>query len=150
MPICKFFSSTSGCLRGDRCYYQHVNPPSQKDLDSTTILPTSMPSRNLNPGSPLRPAKLPLPGSPDPVAGVSCRFFNMGTCKNGDNCRFLHNGAGEDEAAPESIPPQARFQSHNIDVWLTPTACPRSTASKGYRAKCERPRGSSRPIRPWW
>lgn len=32
----------------------------------------------------------------------------FGVCKNGDDCRFLHNATGEEEVAPEAILTQVR------------------------------------------
>ncbi|KAL9130728.1 MAG: hypothetical protein Q9217_001165 [Psora testacea] len=53
------------------------------------------------------PATTPTSSFPDPLAEVSCRFFKIGKCKNGDNCRFRHDAIAEEEKAHELIPPQA-------------------------------------------
>ena len=37
-PICKFFASARGCLRGDRCWFQHVLPnKTPRDKDSAAL-----------------------------------------------------------------------------------------------------------------
>ncbi len=108
MPVCKYFPRTSGCLRGDRCYYQHIQPPSQEDLDSTRPPPNIMPSRKIINENLTGPAEMPLSGFSGPLAEVNSRFFYLGVCKNGDDYRFLHNATGEEEVAPKAIPPQAR------------------------------------------
>jgi CCCH-type zinc finger len=121
MPVCKFFSSKSGCVRGDQCYFQHVQPASQQEFGSAITLPyVSRSWRTAGHGS-TAPSKPPASGFPDPVAGVSCRFFASGACKNGDRCRFRHETTSgeeiphevttEEETVHEIIPQQARMMT---------------------------------------
>lgn len=108
MPVCKFFLTKNGCARGDKCYFQHVPLGNQKrpgpvisPLKST--LAWRVPQDNLT-----GPADQILSGSPDPLAKVSCHFFSIGTCRNGDSCRFLHDATNEEETVPQHITEQAR------------------------------------------
>jgi len=67
---CTFFSSPQGCRFGETCRFKHG--------DST---PTSGSAQ----GSPY------AGGAPSPSGDGTCRFFRLGTCRNGDNCQFSHS-----------------------------------------------------------
>ena len=108
MPVCKFFSSPNGCGRGAQCYFKHVQLGSQEQLDSTMRPPTLPPTYRTTNISPTGPATTPLSAFADPLAEISCRYFKIGGCKNGDKCRFRHDTTGEEEKAHDYIPPQAR------------------------------------------
>lgn len=108
MPVCKIFSSKSGCVRGDRCYYQHVQLANQEQLESAISPPNFVPAWRITDSSPTGPAKAPLSGFPDPLAEVSCHFFNIGVCKNGDRCRFRYKATSEEEIEHGAILQQAR------------------------------------------
>jgi len=108
MPVCKFFSSPNGCGRGAQCYFQHVQLGSPEQLDSTRRPPNLMPTYRTTNISPTGPATTSLSAFPDPLAEISCRYFKIGGCKNGDKCRFRHDATGEEEEAYDFIPPQAR------------------------------------------
>jgi hypothetical protein len=105
MSVCKYFSLANGCRRGDQCYYQHVQPPDQEDLDPAR---PPVASHAIIKGKPIRPAAMRLSGFSAPLAEVKCRFFDLGACRNGKDCRFLHNATGREEVVPEVAPPQAR------------------------------------------
>ena len=107
MPVCKFFSSKNGCGRGAQCYYQHIQLANQEQLDSAIRPPNLVPSYRITDSNPTGPAKMPMFAFPDPLTEISCRYFNIGKCKNGDRCRFRHNATSEEEKAHESIPQQA-------------------------------------------
>ena len=55
-----------------------------------------------------KPTISPMSAFTDPLAEISCRFFKISECKNGDKCRFRHDTRGEEEEAYNCIPPQAR------------------------------------------
>lgn len=94
MPVCKFFSSKSGCARGDQCYYQHGLPPVNPADRAQSWRKTR------NESDQIIPAGASLANFPDPVAKVSCRYYSIGACKNGDSCRFRHEGTrGETSAS---------------------------------------------------
>lgn len=112
MPVCKFFSSTNGCRRGAQCYFQHVQLGSQEQLDSIINPANLLSTYRTTSTNPTEPTMALTSVSPDPSAEVSCRYFKTGGCKNGDNCRFRHDAAGEEEKAHDCMPPQAR-QDHS-------------------------------------
>jgi len=126
MSVCKYFSLTNGCRRGDRCYYQHIQPPDQEDLDPARPPLVPLASHAIINGNPIRAAAMRLSGFSAPVAEVKCRFFDLGACRNGKDCRFQHNATGKEEVAPEVAPPQAR-SSHIVP-----------TSTNTYRRKRER------------
>lgn len=66
-----------------------------------------MPTYRTTSTSAARPATTPTSFFPDPLTEISCRFFKIGRCKNGDKCRFRHDATAEEEKAHELIPPQA-------------------------------------------
>ncbi|KAL8836355.1 MAG: hypothetical protein Q9176_006365 [Flavoplaca citrina] len=70
--------------------------------------PNLMPTYGTTNLSPTRPATTPFSAFLDPLAEVSCRYFKIGGCKNGDKCRFRHDTTGEEEKADDFILPQAR------------------------------------------
>ena len=107
MPVCKFFSTPGGCGRGAQCYFQHVPLSNQGQLDSLMPPPKMVPTyRTTNPSA-IRPAITPTSSFPDRLTEISCRFFRIGKCKNGDKCRFRHDATPEEEKAHELVPPQA-------------------------------------------
>lgn len=97
MPTCKFFSSASGCARGDQCYYKHVKPVAIASPANRAQ------SWRITRNEKTPPAGAPLASFPHPVAEVSCRFFSIGACKNGDGCRFRHE-APSGETLPSAVP----------------------------------------------
>ena len=97
MPVCKFFSTKSGCARGDKCFFQHVQPATPEQLGSAISPPNLMASWRATDSNPIGPPNTLLSGFPDPLAKVSCRYFKKGACKNGDRCRFQHNATSEAE-----------------------------------------------------
>ena len=107
MPVCKFFSTPGGCRRDAQCYFQHVPLGSQGQLDSPMRPPKIVPTYRTTSTSAAGPATTPTSFFPDPLTDISCRFFKIGRCKNGDKCRFRHDATAEEEKAHELIPPQA-------------------------------------------
>ena len=106
MPVCKFFSTPGGCGRGAQCYFQHVHPGSQEQLVSPMRPPKIVPTYRTTNTSATGPAPTPTSSFPDPLAEVSCRFFKIGKCKNGDKCRFRHDATAEEEKVHDFIPQQ--------------------------------------------
>ena len=100
MPICKFFSK-GGCARGDQCYYQHVQSAAAQQQVRSVVSPANRAlSWRTTRNEETAPARAFLASFPDPVAEVSCRYFSIGACKNGDNCRFRHEATSEDTLPP--------------------------------------------------
>ena len=108
MPVCKFFNTKSGCGRGSKCYFQHVQPESQEPLDSTMHPPNFMLSWRNPDSNPTAPASTPISSFSNPLAEVSCRYFKIGTCKHGADCRFRHDAISEEETTHDCDPPQPR------------------------------------------
>ena len=91
MPICKYFSSDTGCGRGDQCYFQHVQPGNQNQLNSINHPLNPLPTYRVTASNHGGPVTAPISAFPDPLAEIGCRFFKIGKCKNGDKCRFRHD-----------------------------------------------------------
>ena len=95
MPVCKFFLSETGCFRGDKCFYQHIRPSGEErfalhdDVDFSTDVNDLLPKLSITDNDPTRPS--PFQDVYTPVTKVRCRYFDNGSCKNGDACRFLHD-----------------------------------------------------------
>ncbi|KAL8927107.1 MAG: hypothetical protein Q9172_001529 [Xanthocarpia lactea] len=54
-----------------------------------------------------RPATIATSATPDPLGEISCRYFEVGRCKNGDTCRFRHDTIDEKEELNDVVQPQA-------------------------------------------
>ena len=94
---CIFFA-LGGCKRGTSCYYTHESPftnnPSLQDpeLRGEAALFSPRPAPVVErPVGPLDPHTIRKP---------TCHFFLQGTCRNGNLCRFSHEGAIEHQAIP--------------------------------------------------
>lgn len=132
MPVCKYFSSQSGCIRGDQCYFQHVRPEGQGNFDSTRELSSSWRTPHSNS---TRPASTSLIGPADPLADVKCRFFIAGACKYGDACRFRHQSKSDEKTPDESFPQLARKKHSGLRLRLTHAGSIQGAASEAKRIK---------------
>ncbi|KAG4031463.1 hypothetical protein MFRU_009g02370 [Monilinia fructicola] len=79
MVPCKYFTTITGCGRGEVCRYSH-------ETDSTAAALPSMDRLDLNIEN-QRPSQLLRPQS---QALIACKFFAKGLCQKGDGCPFSH------------------------------------------------------------
>lgn len=107
MSVCKFFSSKAGCKRGDQCHFPHIQPATQ-DVVPAISPPTRIPSWRPTDSSVTGSIGTPSFGFSSPMNEVDCRFFNVGSCKYGDSCRFRHNASKQEEISQEAVIQQAR------------------------------------------
>ena len=104
MPVCKFFQSRTGCARGDKCYFQHVQ---LANLDQLSLADSTSNWR-IGDRSSVIADRAPLPDLPSPLSNVPCYFFSIGACKNGDACRFQHDAKNE-KAIIDVVPEQVIY-----------------------------------------
>ena len=95
-------------MRGDQCNFQHVQLADQGPNNPAIGLSTSTPLLRAANSNRVGLVKTPSLGLPDSLAGVSCRFFEQGACKNGDRCRFRHDTSSIEESTHEPILPQVK------------------------------------------
>ncbi len=103
MPVCKFFPTKGGCGRGDHCRFQHVQLVEQKQVETAASVPNRKPLSRItiqdwtgeSTESKLLGNKL--------TAEISCRYYGMGECKNGDRCRFRHDKLNEEPRTPDPV-----------------------------------------------
>lgn len=80
--VCTFFTRGK-CTRGSSCPFYHPTLPTAS-CTTTTQTPPPSPIKSVTPAAPS--VVTDSGGSPTKV----CSFFLRNTCKNGDNCKFLH------------------------------------------------------------
>ena len=119
MPICKFFLTKDGCLRGDKCYFEHAQPGQLGTSQNTAATAKTIDE------IPRKSSKTPFADRPDPLAKVSCRFFKLGTCKNADECRFRHDTTSEETNPHESntLKPSAGTPTTDLPDPLAQISC---------------------------
>lgn len=84
LKTCTFFFNYNYCKFGSNCKYEHVKresknarTPMQYNMRKSKQVANKNESRNLDKPTNLR---------------QNCRYFNVGTCRKGDDCEFLHSG----------------------------------------------------------
>ena len=108
MPLCRYYLSERGCFRGDRCHYEHVNDIKRDQRITTHVTPEAIEEDQepyIDPLSPstsshekvnthTRDAKVSVFGLDKPLSKINCRFYELGSCRNGEKCRFSHGYVG--------------------------------------------------------
>ena len=103
MPVCKFFPTKDGCGRGDQCRFQHVQLGERDQIETATpVWDRKQISKHITRDWRGGPKKSELPGT-DLTAKTSCRYYERGNCKNGDECRFRHDIPSQDSREPDPV-----------------------------------------------
>ena len=102
MPVCRYFRSETGCLKGDTCHFQHAEPEKYERLkshrsDPSTELQDLMPSLII-----ADDIQTQIPTGAYSLIKTRCHFFDNGTCKHGDKCRFRHDTINKAVSPDES------------------------------------------------
>lgn len=120
MPPCRFYISPTGCARGDTCRYQHIassySPEKRpRKLENSGLVPSLtdlLRQNNISNADTLHPNPQSAASiTSQPRIQTPCRFFALGVCKNGDECRFLHPRVTEDGGNDRSRVKQVRQSS---------------------------------------
>ena len=91
VKTCRFFR-TGKCMQGDSCKFRHLSNASTSEDNS--FLNGQNPHGNSPERKQTSPRKQELGSRPT----KACRFFKIGKCTNGDNCKFRHTSNSQTSA----------------------------------------------------
>lgn len=105
MKECKFWPRGT-CKNGDDCVFQHIGDveqimsPWKKKLEDEAIEEAEPAAKESKIEEQKQEIKVRVVEIPGETIVKECKFWPRGTCKNGDDCAFLHIGDVEQIASP--------------------------------------------------